>query len=392
MSYSVRIAYNRRSIKDFFRLPFHLYRGDPNWVAPISSEVRRVLDVRRNPYFANATLKLFICYKGRNPVARTAVVINRLHEEKFGVKAAFFGFFESANDHEAVRHLFEAVERYCKSEKVEFLEGPFNPNHYSELGLQASGYDTPPSFFQTYNPEYYHALLREVGFHVSARMITAKNERVRDYVLQRYGTRTPVTESQGFRIRSLLLSDLKRELERIRYVFNDAFSANWHFLPESREEYEFSAKFLRLVSSPELIKIVEHRGEPVAVLMCVWDINPLLRRMYGKVGPLKYFHFLHGRKKIRKLIIYAVGIRKSYQRTRAFSLLLDSMCQIALNYDVLETTWMLPENVLATKAAERLGMVPDKHFFIYGKPLLDSRQQTKDLQFSDEIVTSAVGD
>lgn len=379
-------------MRDFLRLPFTIYRRDPNWVSPILSEVRRTLDEDRNPYFTKATLKLFVCYEGNTPAARTAIVINGLHEQKFGVKVAFFGFFESVNDKEAVRHLFEEVERYCKSERVEFLEGPFNPNHYSELGLQASGYETPPSFFQTYNPEYYHALLRGVGFHVSARMITAKNEHVHDYVLQRYGTCTPVTESQGFRIRSLLLSDLKRELERIRYVFNDAFSANWHFLPESKHEYEFSAKFLRVVSSPELIKIVEHRGEPVAVLMCVWDINPFLRRMHGKVSPVKYWSFLRGRKKIRKLIIYAVGIRKEYQRTRAFSLLLDAMCQIALNYDVLETTWMLPENVLAMKAAERLGMMPDKHFFIYGKPLLDSRQQAKDLHFSDEIVTSAVGD
>ncbi len=379
-------------MRDFFRLPLLLYCDDTNWVAPISSEVRRVLDVRRNPYFAHATLKLFICYKARKAVARTAVVINRLHEQKFGLKVAFFGFFESANDKEAVRHLFEEVEEYCKSEKVEFLEGPFNPNHYSELGLQASGYGTSPSFFQTYNPEYYHVLLMGVGFHVSARMITAKNERIRDYVLQCYGVRTPTTESQGFTVRSLILSDLKRELERIREVFNDAFSSNWHFLPASREEYEFSTKFLRLVSSPELIKIVEHGGEPVAVLMCVWDINPLLRKMYGKVGPVKYFRFLRERKRIRELIIYAVGIKKVYQQTRAFSLLLNSMCQIALNYDSLETTWILPENVLAMKAAERLGMVPDKHFVIYGKSLLDSGHLAKHLHSSDKTVTTLVVD
>lgn len=369
MSYHVRTVGDPRSMRDFLRLPFRIYQGDPNWVPPVISEVRRVLDPQRNPYFLNASLRLFVCYNGCTSVARVAIIINRLHEMKFGARTAFFGFFEAMNDEAAVRSLFAEVESYCRSENVEVLEGPFNPNHYSELGLQVNRFGAPPTFFQAFNPEYYSALLEPLGFSVSARMFTAKNGHIREYVEERYGIKNFLSQSGGFRVRSLRLKDLEQDLERMREVFNDAFACNWHFLPSSREEYAFSTKFLKLVTDHDLIKIVECRGEPVGVLMCVLDINPLLRKLYGRVGPVKYLRFIHERKHIRRLIIYAVGIKKAYQRTRAFELLLNAMCEMSLRYDELETTWMMPKNILVLRAAERFGLVSEKEFVIYEKRL-----------------------
>ncbi len=369
MQYTVKTVSHRRTMKDFLGLPFVIYRDDPRWVAPISSELRRVLDVRRNPYFENATVKLFICYRDGRIGARTAVVISRIHEEKSGIKAAFFGFFESINDVGAVRSLFDEVERYCSDQKVELLEGPFNPNHYSELGIQVTGFCTSPTFFQPYNHTYYRQLLEDVGFNISARFHTRKNDRISEYVRERYGTRR-LPQVDGYSIRSFSLEDLDGDLERIREVFNDAFSSNWHYLPVSKEEYQFSGKFLRLVTFPDLIKIVEHGGNPVGVLHCVLDINPLLKRMKGRVGPIRYLRFLRERNRIRKVVIFAVGIKKSYQRSRVYQLLLHAMCQIALKYDALETTWMSEENILAARAAEHLGLKPDKCFVMYEKQVI----------------------
>lgn len=370
MTYSVISVSSARQMKDFLRLPFVIYRPDPNWVAPLTSEVRRVLDEKLNPYFANAKLKLFLCYKGNTIASRTAIIINRLHWEKFDVKSAFFGFFESFDDLEAVRHLFDEAERYCRSQGVDLLEGPFNPNHYCELGLQVNQFRTTPSFFQPYNPEYYNNLLQEAGFRISARFQTRKNENISEYVLARYGAQTNPAEMDSYTIRSFATNDFKAELECFREVNNDAFSSNWHFLPLSKEEYLFSAKYLRLVTRPDLIKIVEHNGKPVALLHCVLDINPALKKMKGKAGPIEYLRFLRERRKIQKLIIFTVAIKKAYQHSRVYKLLLSEFCKVCLNYKVLESTWMSKENIAAVKAAEHLGLKPDKEFAIYEKHLV----------------------
>lgn len=369
MTYRVVSVSKARQMKDFLSLPFDLYRKDPNWVPPFRSEVRRILDERCNPYFANAKLRLFVCYKKGTIAARVAIVINRLHQEKFSEKSAFFGFFESMNDLDAIRHLFDAAEEYSRSQGVEFLEGPFNPNHYSELGLQVDQFGTSPTFFQPYNPAYYNQLLKNIGFYVSVTFHTRKNENINQYVQERYGTKRPPKERGDYSIRSFAKKKFKAELELFREVNNDAFSSNWHFLSLSKEEYRFSAKHLSLVTFPHLIKIVEHNGIPVGILHCVLDINPALRKLNGKAGPMKLIRFLCERKKIQKLIIFSIGIKKDYQQGRTFLLLLDSFRHMCREYKVSETTWMSGENISAIKAAEYFGLKPDKHFAIYKKHL-----------------------
>ena len=370
MEYTVREVCDRRSMKDFLDLPRMIYRDDPFWVQPLEAEVRRTLDPRRNPYFANTSLTLFVCYAGQVPVARTALIINRRHHEKFGIRSAFFGFFESVDDPAAVRSLFDTVVTQCRFLELTLLEGPFNPNHYSELGIQLDRFDSPTSFFQTHNPPYYPLLLEHVGFRPIAELFTARNDNARNYIRERYGPSTETVVPDGYTVRHPDPRRLARDLELIRSVFNDAFSANWHFLEVSPDEYRFSAKYLAMVTEPELIVIVEHNGQAVGVLMCVLDINPLLGKLHGKVGPLSYFKLRRGKAKLNTLIVYAVGIRRQFQRTCVFRLLLDAMCRMVHRFDVVETTWMSRSNRLAVHAAERLGMSEDKHFVMYKYPLV----------------------
>jgi len=369
MPYSVAPVSDKKRLDEFLRLPFAIYRGDPLWVPPVLGEVRRTLDPERNPYYSSAALRLFVCYRGGTPVARTAVVINGAHQAAFGVRSASFGFFESVNDEAAVRGLFGEVEAYCRDRRVEVLEGPFNPHHYSELGLQIDRFGTAPSFFQPYNPPYYGELLERAGFRISARLQTMKNDDIGDFLDRRFGAPAAAPGRNGYTIRPFSLKDRAGDLERMRDVNNDAFAANWHFLPLRPEEYAFSAKHMGLVTRPDLIKIVEHRGRPVAVLHCVLDVNPLLRRWRGVPGPVKLIRFLRGRKAVRTIILFTVAVKREYRRSRVMHLLLAEFCRMAQAFDRAETTWISAENRPVLKLAEDLGMRPDKRFAIYAKEI-----------------------
>ncbi len=365
MAYTVKRVCSRRLMRDFLDLPDRIYRKDPNYVPPLRAEVGRTLDPAKNPYFAGALLRLFICYDDGEPAARTAIVVQPRHEQKFGVRAAFFGFFESIEKPQAARALFDSALRFCAQQRAVALEGPFNPNHYSELGLLLDHFDRPPVFFQTYNPSYYPALLEECGFRISASLFTARNERAGEYLAGHFDLHAPLNVPKGFTVRHPDMRRLPEEMEVIRLIFNDAFEANWHFLPASREEYDFSAKFLNLITNPGLVSIVEYHGEPAAVVIFVLDVNPLLREFHGRRGPLKLLRFLRGRKDQRTVVLYAGGIRKRFQRTRVYPLLFELSARTASRYEALEGTWISQENTLARRSAERLGMKEDKHFGVY---------------------------
>jgi len=369
MTLLVKEVITSRSLRDFYELPRVVYRADPAWVAPLRSETERCLDPQRNPYFHDAVIRRFLCYRDNLPVARAVVVVNFRHWQTFATKAAFFGFFEALDDPEAVQELFLHIESFCIGRGADMIEGPFNPHHYSELGIQASHFGSPATFFQPYNPAYYSRLLAVSGFRVGKVLHTRKNGNFSDYVKRRYGNRLKRWHGDGFRVRSFALRHMADDLEQIRQVNNDAFMGNWHFLPLSPEETRFSAKHFRLVTESELIQIVEFRGQAVGVLHCVLDINPLLRDLNGRTGPLKLIRFLIRKKSIATLIILSVGIRKDFQQTRACALLLDALCRQAQRYQVLETTWMSDENDAAVSISRHLGLKPDRQFEIYEKNL-----------------------
>jgi hypothetical protein len=369
MSYSAAPVSDKKGLDEFLRLPFAIYRGDPLWVPPVIGEVRRTLDPERNPYFTNATLRLFVGSRSGRPVARIAVIINSAHQTAFGVRSAFFGFFESVNDEDAVRCLFRAAETYCRSRRIEVLEGPFNPHHYSELGIQLDGFGTAPSFFQPHNPAYYGELLEKAGFRILARFQTMTNDDIGTYLFHRFGAPPAATCRRGYVVRPFSLKNRARDLEYMREVNNDAFAANWHFLPLSPGEYAFSARHMGLVTRPDLIKFVEHQGRPVGVLHCVLDVNPLLRTWNGVAGPVKLLRFLRGRRAVKTIILFTVAIKEEYRRSCVSHLLLAEFRRMARAFERAETTWMSPDNRPALKAADHLGMRPDKHFGIFAKEL-----------------------
>jgi hypothetical protein len=239
------------------------------------------------------------------------------------------------------------------------------------VGLQLDRFDAPPAFFQPHNPPYYTELLEGVGFRISKRLRTMRNDDIRGYLERRYGLPGGGGSAgrDGFTVRAFSRRRRAADLERIREVNNDAFASNWRFLPLSREEYAFSARHMGLVSRPEHILIAEYRGRPAGVLHCVLNINPLLREWRGKAGPMKYIRFLRARKRIPVIILFTVAIRPRFRYTRAYTVLLEAFARLAQGYESAETTWLSPDNVPAVRAAESLGMLPDRRFAVFAKEI-----------------------
>ena len=48
---TVRVVSGRRERSDFVNLPWRIYRGDPNWIAPLKASVRGLLDQRKHPFY-----------------------------------------------------------------------------------------------------------------------------------------------------------------------------------------------------------------------------------------------------------------------------------------------------------------------------------------------------
>ena len=85
-------------LRKFILYPWRLYRGSPNWVAPLVSDQKLLLDPRKNPFFEHSELQHFLAWRGREIVGRISAIVDRNYVEFQQEKVGLFGFFECIDD------------------------------------------------------------------------------------------------------------------------------------------------------------------------------------------------------------------------------------------------------------------------------------------------------
>ncbi|MBU1469816.1 MAG: N-acetyltransferase, partial [candidate division Zixibacteria bacterium] len=61
----------------FIKVPWKIYAKDPNWVPPLISAQRDMLNPKKNPFFRYASVKTYIARHGGENVGRIAAIVNR---------------------------------------------------------------------------------------------------------------------------------------------------------------------------------------------------------------------------------------------------------------------------------------------------------------------------
>ena len=56
---TIRRVESTKDLDRFVKLPFRLYRDDPNWVPPLMADLKNTLTPGRNPFWIHAERELF---------------------------------------------------------------------------------------------------------------------------------------------------------------------------------------------------------------------------------------------------------------------------------------------------------------------------------------------
>jgi len=97
MSLTVR-ALDANDTMPFIKAQWEFYKNDPNWVAPLIMDRKKLLNQQKNPFYKHSEMQLFLAERDGMPVGRIAAIINFRHNETHHDKVGFFGFFECADD------------------------------------------------------------------------------------------------------------------------------------------------------------------------------------------------------------------------------------------------------------------------------------------------------
>jgi GNAT superfamily N-acetyltransferase len=370
----VPLTRGSRDVLRFLRVSYHIYEGDPNWVAPLLSDLKRVF-TDENPLFQHARMGLWIARRAGVDVGRIAALMDDHHPRAAGGTVAFFGFYECVNDRQVSRELFAAAMTWARTQGAVAMMGPMNPTTNDECGLLVKGFDTPPVFMMTYNPEYYVPLIEAEGFRKAKDLLAFMIDlagipmdrltRIAGKVRQR---------NPGLSFRPIKRKTLERDLAKIKEVYNAAWQDNWGFVPMSDTEVDFMAARLKPLLMEGLVWLAETGGEPVGFLLAVPDYNVALQPLRGKLltpRALGFIPYLLGWKYPPRSRVITLGIKDRFRGRGLESAMLIEGLKVGFDvgFKESEASWILEDNVMMCRVLEAIGGRAYKTYRIYERAL-----------------------
>ncbi|MEX2585181.1 MAG: GNAT family N-acetyltransferase [Balneolaceae bacterium] len=357
----------------FIRFPYQHYKGDTYWVAPLLLEQKKLLDVKKNPFYQNAEIALFLAEEDGEPAGRIAAIIDHRFNRYHNSSTGFFGFFESIDSRPVTELLFRAAGDWLKARGMNRITGPANPSMMDEVGILVDGFESYPYLMMPYHKLYYNNLLERVGlqkemdlyaYEVSQDTVNRQRmQRAADIVRKR----TP-----GLAIRPIDSKNLKKELEIVRHIFNESWNENWGFIPVSMEELEAMGENLKMILDVQVAHIAEVNGEPVAFSIAFPDYNQVFRKMNGRLFPSGIFKLLWYRRKIDRIRTALMGVLPAYRGKGIDALLHQKAIDngLKVGYHASELSWILESNTEMIRVAEKIGGTRTKTYRFYQKELV----------------------
>ncbi len=307
---------NKKQVRQFVEFPYRLYQTCPQWVPPLYIDAYLPLNRAKHPFFEHSEADFFIALRNGEVVGRICVGINKPFNAYHRTKKAQFSYFESIDDQEVARALFEAAWDWARKRGMDALIGPKGLSAFEGYGILEKGFEHRQMMTMTnYNYAYYPKLLESLGFEKEVDFVSCylpstafhipeRVERIAKRVLQRGKLWVKNFSS-------------KRELlhwaPRIGKTYNRAFVNNWEYYPFSLREIQYAVDNVFLVANPRLIKLIMHEEEIVGFLFAFPDVSAAMQRARGQLFPFGLVDILLEMRRTKSVSANGMGILPEYQ-------------------------------------------------------------------------------
>jgi len=359
-----------RQVRQFVDLPYSLYANHPHWVPPLRRDERRRLSPRHNAFLQHAEIDLWVASSGGRTIGRIGAIEDRLHNATHREAVTWFGFLE-ADTADTALALLGAVEQRGGERGSACVRGPVNPSLNESAGLLVEGFDEDPYVLMPYNPPSYPQFVEAAGY-----------RKVKDLLAWDLNVGVPLGERitrlaarvatrHAVRVRPLDPGRFERDLAIVQQIYREAWEDNWGFVPPTDAEIRQIATDLRPVLDPELVLFAEISGRSVGCVVAIPDLNPVLKRMNGRLLPFGFLHFLRRRAIVHRARVLLLGVVQDARRIGLYPLLIAEVHRrgIARGYKGAELSWTLEDNEAINAGIEAAGGRRYKTYRLYEKSL-----------------------
>jgi len=367
MSVVIKPVTTKSEKKKFVKLPWKIYKDDPNWVPPLIIDRMNFLNPKKNPYFKHSQVQLFLAYKDGELVGRITAQENNNHNKKYNDNTGFWGFFECIDDQEVANALLDASSQWLKDRGLSSMRGPFMFSVNEECGLLVDGFDTPPSILMTHNPPYYAKLLNTYGFKKATDMYAYQLFSKDTFHKVIFKRAEQARKSGKYTFRTINLKDLPGEIKGLHRVLSEAWEENWGSVFMTDEEILHLADEMKPVLDKDFFFIAENEEGPVGFCVFIPDMNEAIRKANGRLLPFGLIKILLHKNKIKSGRIPLMGVLKEHRHNGIDAVFYVDTYNTAKKKGIErgEASWILENNVPMNKALQKMGATIYKTYRIY---------------------------
>jgi GNAT superfamily N-acetyltransferase len=363
---------SKKQVDEFVNFPFQIYSGVKEWVPPILSDVKLMLNKDKHPFYEHSDAEFFVARDNGKMVGRIALIENKPSNTYHNTKQACFYLFEVIDDQDVANQLFEYSYEWARKRGLNYLLGPKGLSSFDGYGFLVEGFDKRQMMtMMNYNLPNYPKFAEAAGFKKVVDWVSCYAHMPEFTIPEKILEIAKRVEEKGkFKvIRFKNKADLKKWANRIGHAYNKTFVNNWEYYPLTDNEIKFVMDNIMVVAVPDLIKIITYNDEVVGFLLAFPDISEALQKYKGRLSPIALYSYLREIKKTKWVSFNGVGVLPEYQGRGGNYLLMSEIYKCAKdhNFEHGELTQIAESAKQMRKDLENLGVKPYKNHRIYGR-------------------------
>ena len=275
---------NAAQAKSFIEVFPALYKEDPNFIRPLDKDVAEVFDESKNKTFRFGSVKRWLLQDDSGKyIGRIAAFVNKRYKNKGDEQpTGGFGFFDCINNQEAANMLLDKAKNWLQEQGMQAMDGPINFGERDKWwGLLIEGFD-PPLYGMNYNAPYYKTLLENYGCEVFFYQNCYARE-VRPQLPEKFHPAHAKIEAMGgFVAKRADKNNLEKAAQDFCTVYNKAWAQH-----EGNKQMALPVAIkmfysMKPIMDTDLVWFVYYQNEPVAMYVCLPDLNQVFKYLDGQ--------------------------------------------------------------------------------------------------------------
>ena len=310
----VREVKTRKEQKEFLEFPLALYRENPYFVPPLYGDEKKIFR-KDYVYYDTCEAVYYNAYQNGKMVGRISGILQKTSNQLRGEKRVRFTRFDTVNDENVARALFEAVENWAISKGMDTICGPLGFSDLEREGLLVEGFEHLSTFEEQYNAEYYGELIEKLGYVKEVDWTESQIkapadydgslEKMTDFIMKRYrlhyGTAKNINQF------------LKLYADKFFDLLDKSYAQLYGTVPFTDGMKKMMISNFRLIVKLKYVAVIlDENDELVCLGICFPSIAEALKKSNGRLTPVALIRLLRAINHPKILDLGLVGVDPAY--------------------------------------------------------------------------------